>query len=138
MVLFVLCGNFIRLLVSLVVTVEAVGLALEQSRAFASSRPSDRLTRGLIHGEDVVAVHGDAGHIIGCGAVSDVLDATVILRRRSLGVAVILGDEDYRQRLLTHAEELLGIVLRTRNPAHQIAAIAAGLAGANDAGAGRV
>ena len=50
----------------------------------------------------------------------------------------VQGDEDYRQRLLTHAEELLGIVLRTRNPAHQIAAIAAGLAGANDAGAGRV
>src|SRR2546428_13602759 len=97
LVLFVLCGNFIRLLVSLVVTVEAVGLALEQSRAFASSRPSDRLTRGLIHGEDVVTIHGDAGHIIGCGAVSDVLDATVILRRRRLGVAVILGDEDHRQ-----------------------------------------
>ena len=97
MVLFVLRGNFVRLLVALVVTVEAVGLALEQRRPFASPCPSDRLTRGLVHGKDVVAVHGDAGHIVGRGAVSDVLDATVILRWRRLGIAVILGDKDHRQ-----------------------------------------
>ena len=77
--------------------VVAIGLALQQARPLSGPGSGNGLMRRLIHGKQVIPVYGHARHIIGCGAVGDILDAAMIMRRRGLGIAVVLGHKNNRQ-----------------------------------------
>ncbi len=56
----------------------AVGQGLDQRRPPAGPRPLDRLARGGVNGEDVIAVNDHAGHRVGRGTVGDAPDRAVV------------------------------------------------------------
>ena len=96
-ILLVFLGHLVGLRVALEMPVEAVRLAFQQGRPLPGPGARNGLARGLVHREDVVPVHGHARHVVGRGAVRDVLHAAMIGGRRGLGVAVVLGDEHHGQ-----------------------------------------
>ena len=90
-------GNFIGLRIAFKVAEVTIGLTLHQARPLSGPGARNRLMRRFIHGSQVVPVYGHARHIIRCGAVGDILDAAMIMRRRGLGIAVVLGHKNDRQ-----------------------------------------
>src|SRR5436853_1092993 len=60
--------------IDLGMAVPAVGLHLDQGRTLAPTRATDGLLRGLVRGEEVVPVDGDAGKSVGRRPLGDVRD----------------------------------------------------------------
>src|SRR5262249_13364015 len=73
-----LLGGPVGDLVALEMTEVAPGLGLDQGRSISPARPSQRLTGGLVDGNHVVAVDGDAGDAVRRGAVGDARRRTVV------------------------------------------------------------
>ncbi len=79
------------------VAAPAIGEALDKRRPLAPPGPRHRLPHRLVDGPDVVAVHGDAGHGVGCGAVGEALHLSGACQGGELAVEVVLDDKDSRQ-----------------------------------------
>ena len=90
-------GAVLRLLVVGRVRGEPGHLRLDEGRAAAASRAVDGLAARRIAGEDVGAVHDDAGDPVAGRAHGDVLDRQLLLGRDADRVAVVLDDEHERQ-----------------------------------------
>ena len=92
-----LSGRAVGLRVAFVVAVEADHAALQQPRTAACAGAGDHRARGLVDGEEVGAVHGDARHAEPGGAVHVAVDGHGVVARGGLGVGVVLHHEDGRQ-----------------------------------------
>ncbi|MNN17489.1 hypothetical protein D3C81_1306790 [compost metagenome] len=77
--------------------VVAAELDLDQRWPLACAGAFDGRARSLVHGKEIEAVDGHAGHAEAGGAVGDVVAGHRPVRGGGLGVAVVLGDEDARQ-----------------------------------------
>ena len=75
----------------------AIGFAFDQRGAVAGSRPLHRLPRHSPDGGDIVAVHLDAGHAVGCAALGDAGVAGRVSERHFGGELVVLADEQHGQ-----------------------------------------
>ena len=75
----------------------AVGHGLDQRRSLAGAGAVHRLAQHQIDLDAVVAVHGDAGDLVGRGPVRDLGDRGGVAVGRGEGVLVVLADEDHRQ-----------------------------------------
>src|SRR5213079_1853440 len=78
------------------VDAEAIRHALDQRRPLARVRTLDRLARGDIHREHVVAVHLDPGQAVGQRLLGDRLRVGLFLERHGDGPLVVLADEHDR------------------------------------------
>ena len=82
----------------------AVGHRLDQGRPLAGAGAVYRLAQYEVDLDAVVAVHGDAGDLVGGRAVRDLGDGRGVPVGRGERVLVVLADEDYRQ--LPHRREV--------------------------------
>ncbi len=74
--------------------VVAIGLGLDQRRAFAAAGALGGAGHGLAHDQRVHAVHHLAGDAVGAGAVGDVGQLGDVVPRHRHAVHVVLGHED--------------------------------------------
>src|SRR6185312_16691417 len=80
-----------------VVAVEAAGIDLDRARAAAAPRAFDRLARGLVHGEEIVAVDLDRGQPEPAGAAGNVAAAAMVRESGTFAVLVVLEHEHGRK-----------------------------------------
>src|SRR5262245_20018621 len=75
---------------------EPIRHALDQRGPVAGARPIDGLARGRVDGEDVVAVHLDAGQPVGERLLGDRARVGLLLQRHRDRPLVVLADEHHR------------------------------------------
>ena len=90
------------------VALHAEGQALDQRRPAALARLLDGELGLAVDGEHVGAVDDDAVEAVGLGAVGDVLERVLEVRRRRVGPLVVVADEDDREP--ADAGEVHGLV----------------------------
>src|SRR5256714_12214737 len=83
--------------IALELPVVAIGLALDQTRAFTPPRACDGLASRLVDREDIQPIDGHAWHPVAGGAVGNIATAHVIGHRCRFGIAIVLGHENHRQ-----------------------------------------
>ena len=76
---------------------QAGDLGLDERGAIAGPGPGDRVARGRVAGQDVVAVHDHAGDAVARRAIGHVGARHLARHRDADRVAVVLDDEDERQ-----------------------------------------
>ena len=79
------------------VTVEAIGVALDQRRAVVGPGAIHRFACRFVDGEHVLAVDGDAGEAVAHRAIGEPRDRGLVLLPRELAVVIVLDHEDRRQ-----------------------------------------
>ena len=94
--LLLLLGRPVPLRVALVVAVPPVGGRLDDRGAGATAQGLDHVLHRRRGGHDVVAVDGDVAHPVP-GRPALERGPVLVGRRRELGVAVVLAEEDDRQ-----------------------------------------
>src|SRR5277367_6305808 len=77
----------------------AHGFHFDEARAAADATFVYGFFRGLIDGDDIVAVHDDAGDAVCCAPVGEILYGHLARNGRGVGPLIILDDQDKRSAL---------------------------------------
>ena len=108
---------------------EPVGLAEQEDRPLALARMLERAGGDAVDLLDVLAVHLHRLHPEGGGALGQILDRQLLVRRRRLGPVVVLADEDGRHlpelgevQRLVECSDIRRPVAEERDPDARLAA----------------
>ena len=89
-------GIHVSLIAAERVALQSMADGFDERRTLARTRAGDGGLGDLMHGDRVGAVDAHAGHLIGCGALREILGEGVFVECGVLSVLIVLADEDDR------------------------------------------